>query len=482
MGIFGWLQQIILLDLPISMVDNQIFRKYSILPKISSNTFVKYMRGLGTKVEQRLKQKIELTAKPKQVGIIFDSWTCELEHFTTLFVTWTTTNNFVEERMICCGVQDEPDDAEEDLNFSAESLGDYFFDELALVGLDMCHDIDFICGDNCSTNKRLANKITEKIAFEVGSANAYSVPLIGCYSHRLNLAKNAYYESVARRSTVAKVDNFMKGVRNLKNASKLRKKTHLKGLRKNVTRWASTHKMLFRYKKIEVHLPNCNFDDQVMDSIPTATESRQIGNMLDDAKNFESVSLALQRGSDKRLDLFQARALFDKLVSNFPETQAYLSPNADIVHSPCFESAVSKVLGNNLKLSREETKALARFRIGSATNMEHTDEIEELHDTDFASSVLNTAEVTRTEITSNRMPYRSLKHVSPTSNICERLFSRAKLIARDHRKHMSPYHLELLLFLRYNQDLWDPALIEELMHETPVVEDDNTQIDPDEMD
>jgi hypothetical protein len=172
--------------------------------------------------------------------------------------------------------------------------------------------------------------------------------------------------------------------------------------------------------------------------------------MLDDAKNFESVSLALQRGSDKRLDLFQARALFDKLVSNFPETQAYLSPNADIVHSPCFESAVSKVLGNNLKLSREETKALARFRIGSATNMEHTDEIEELHDTDF------------------------LLHL--------RLFSRAKLIARDHRKHMSPYHLELLLFLRYNQDLWDPALIEELMHETPVVEDDNTQIDPDEMD
>ena len=139
--------------------------------------------------------------------------------------------------------------------------------------------------------------------------------------------------------------------------------------------------------------------------------------MLDDAKNFESVSLALQRGSDNRLDLFQARALFHKLVSDFPETQAYLSPNADIVHSPCFESsAVSKVLGNNLKLSREETKALARFRIGSATNMEHTDEIEELHDKDFASSVLNTAEVTRTESTSSRMPYRSLKHVSTFAN------------------------------------------------------------------
>ena len=42
--------------------------------------------------------------------------------------------------------------------------------------------------------------------------------------------------------------------------------------------------------------------------------------------------------------------------------------------------------------------------------------------------------------------YRPLPHVAPTSNVCERLFSRAKLIMRPHRKHMSPFHLEMMVF------------------------------------
>ena len=83
-------------------------------------------------------------------------------------------------------------------------------------------------------------------------------------------------------------------------------------------------------------------------------------------------------------------------------------------------------------------------------------------------SVMQKSQDQRSENTSIRMPYRSLKHVSATSNVCERLFSRAKLPAGDHRKHMSPYHLELLLFLRYNQDLLDAVSIEEIMRETSV--------------
>ncbi len=57
------------------------------------------------------------------------------------------------------------------------------------------------------------------------------------------------------------------------------------------------------------------------------------------------------------------------------------------------------------------------------------------------------------------------------------------MVARDHRKHLSPYHLELLLFLRYNEDLWDPALIEEIMRESASDDTENdAQIDVDEMD
>ncbi len=79
--------------------------------------------------------------------------------------------------------------------------------------------------------------------------------------------------------------------------------------------------------------------------------------------------------------------------------------------------------------------------------------------TDFADSVLSTAEVTRSESSCSRSNYRFIMHIAATSNVCKRLFTRAKLVARDHRKHLSPYHLELLLFWRHNEDLWDPALI-----------------------
>ena len=59
--------------------------------------------------------------------------------------------------------------------------------------------------------------------------------------------------------------------------------------------------------------------------------------------------------------------------------------------------------------------------------------------------------------------YRPMQHISPTSNVCERLFSRAKLIMRPHRKMMTPYHLDMLIFLRSNKELWDSTTVEECL-------------------
>jgi hypothetical protein len=78
----------------------------------------------------------------------------------------------------------------------------------------------------------------------------------------------------------------------------------------------------------------------------------------------------------------------------------------------------------------------------------HMRKLKNLQRLNFADAVLNSAEASRrVEGTTIRLSYRSLKHVSAASNVCKRLFSRTKLIARYHRKHMSPYHMELLLFL-----------------------------------
>ena len=60
--------------------------------------------------------------------------------------------------------------------------------------------------------------------------------------------------------------------------------------------------------------------------------------------------------------------------------------------------------------------------------------------------------------------YRSTEHVSATSNICERLFSAAKLIMTDLRKHMDPDTLNMVLFLKANKNLWaDKSIIDEII-------------------
>jgi hypothetical protein len=47
--------------------------------------------------------------------------------------------------------------------------------------------------------------------------------------------------------------------------------------------------------------------------------------------------------------------------------------------------------------------------------------------------------------------YRSVKHVYSTTNIVERLFSRAKIVLSDLRNRMTPRHLEDVLYLRVNR-------------------------------
>ena len=48
----------------------------------------------------------------------------------------------------------------------------------------------------------------------------------------------------------------------------------------------------------------------------------------------------------------------------------------------------------------------------------------------------------------------SFRHFLRANNICERLFSRCKLLMTDNRKLMDP-STEVLIMLRTNKDIWD---------------------------
>jgi hypothetical protein len=60
--------------------------------------------------------------------------------------------------------------------------------------------------------------------------------------------------------------------------------------------------------------------------------------------------------------------------------------------------------------------------------------------------------------------YRSVKHVYSTTNIVERLFSRAMIVLSDLlRNRMTPRHLEDVLYLRVNRHLWNEGTIQAIM-------------------
>jgi len=74
--------------------------------------------------------------------------------------------------------------------------------------------------------------------------------------------------------------------------------------------------------------------------------------------------------------------------------------------------------------------------------------------------------------------YRAVKHVSPTTNICERLFSKAKLVMTALRKKMHPSSLNMILFLKANRHFWPNAfLIQKILNDRKLAGFDDDEAD-----
>ena len=65
------------------------------------------------------------------------------------------------------------------------------------------------------------------------------------------------------------------------------------------------------------------------------------------------------------------------------------------------------------------------------------------------------------------IPHRSNSSVVSvvTSNMVERLFSRAKLTLGTCRKHMDPDNLEMLLMLKINRDMWSMKSVGDIVND-----------------
>ncbi len=120
---------------------------------------------------------------------------------------------------------------------SHQLLGrEFIFNTLTSYELS-CADLETnfvaLIGDNCSTNRKLAD--------------LFYRPLIGCNSHRFNLGVERFLSSNSAQE-MAKVVSVMTHSRNLKAAGRLRLKTHLKPIQRNITRWTGAIAVLSGYQ------------------------------------------------------------------------------------------------------------------------------------------------------------------------------------------------------------------------------------------
>ncbi|ETN19036.1 hypothetical protein PPTG_04453 [Phytophthora nicotianae INRA-310] len=205
------------------------------------------------------------------------------------------------------------------------------------------HDCLFTVGDNCAVNRRLAT-----IAH---------LPLIGCASHRLNFAVQAYLQSY--KDELDSIPNLMRKLRTLNHAAKLRAKTSLRPVLRHDTRWSSTYAMVGRYFCLAGFIEAD--DEDMCELMPSPRSVKRLLSLLSDLKRIEYVSKSLQCGTTTILDV---RLWFDGLIEVEPSFAEYLAPRARIVHSPDFESGCTKVLdGEGAKLTWAESAALEPFAI-----------------------------------------------------------------------------------------------------------------------
>eukprot|EP00644_Phytophthora_capsici_P018320 jgi/Phyca11/131982/e_gw1.125.25.1 len=265
------------------------------------------MAATAKAVEQRIASIL-----PPCFGIKFDGWTCFLEQYVALFVVFWHEGELHKVLLAIAPLDEADQTADSHCSFIRNILGIYSQSQSPLR---------FLVGDNCATNQLIATKL--------------NIPLVGCASHRFNLATQKYIAQYSE--LVETVGALMAALSSPNNRRELRRHTDLAPLRANATRWSSTYAMLERYVKIRDAIKHV---DAVFELLPKPAAHRRIKVLVENLKAFNSVCKKLQEDD---LSMAAVRVLFDRMIEMYPVTKEHLRPDARIVHSPDFESGVFKI-------------------------------------------------------------------------------------------------------------------------------------------
>ncbi|RLN92817.1 hypothetical protein BBJ28_00025410 [Nothophytophthora sp. Chile5] len=289
-------------------------------------------------------------------------------------------------------------------------------------------------GDNCSVNQYIGRR-------------EGAIPLIGCASHRFNLAVRDFLKD--DEPLMGKIQTLMLKLRTIKGRALLRRVMKLSPVLRNDTRWSSSFEMLKRYVVLEPLIGSLGHgvleEYDIQPLLLRCSENDRARALLNDLRNFEGVTKTLQQSN---LTLSGVRRLFDHAIVSYPLLKQRLAPSAPIVNFPNLESGLVKVQRRE-PLSHAERLACAAFK--------HQGEREEVRSPETPTFV---ADAFKRRKVTKRAGYMDVLFVLPTSNECERFFSSVKLVYSDLRKSMDIATLEKVMLLRYNADFWDVYTVE----------------------
>ena len=210
-NIYAWMEWIVAKNRELTFCEKPRVRKYTKnnLEIISTETLKIHMGATVEVLENDFKKSLA-----KKFGIAFDGWSEHGVHYLAVFAVGCGVPN---DGVILLGFS--PFEQEDDL--SSKQHIKYLEGIMPYYGRSIS-DLIFIVGDNCNTNKKVAKDL--------------KIPLIGCNSHKLNLAVHLYLGSEEDNDKKAKVkcraDQFNRRVLLHKLSSLMSKLKTIKGTAK----------------------------------------------------------------------------------------------------------------------------------------------------------------------------------------------------------------------------------------------------------
>lgn len=463
-AMFRFINVIIALSLPITYVENPVFREFA---SVGVNISMKALRETLFKMVELVEMAIRTDMKSTHGAVMHDGWSTNGSHYLGVFAVFMKQvksiekGNEVVRDELCMPLLSLSPIAKRDAEGEVESGYAITFDaeshirQLEHVFHYFHVDVHVwaVCqiADSCSLNKCIAERMKK--------------PHIGCCNHKLALQVNRMVSAPAYERTLDMIRTVMRKCKSsIKTRAMLQRLTDLAPIIPCATRWSGLCTMVKRFIRIRPELEEVAATDGVHLTISSTPLFETRCKKLDlHLGEINTVTKALQR---RGVTLEECRYYLDTLTRTIEEQKD--NPVAPLfgctlkdeyiklysVHSPSstFESAVVKIQRQEFNTMTPEERSAALPLKKPTESCNTTDGIISDEDALTMSGILDRRKRRRVE---QDNLYMNLNFILGSSAEIERLFSIAGRTLADQRQNMTPMLFEALVFLKVNRGYWD---------------------------